>query len=226
MAQQNLPKIVVITDISDLSTPDMVSEAKGIKLTGDPDVTSPPVTETILHTEADDLLNIHTKRQTNPPTATAEQEQLQRDIVIRDYKKDALEVQSVANDVAAAAGDVAAGIIVVQRTAFRLKKDGMPHQRHFEVVESGEGWVHLRTKAIHHPAGYVWNYGITAAKDTPPTIFKPLLFTLEVDIIINNLQSGSIYAFQVAGILPVQRPTFSDGVEPLTFSDFIYTGIQ
>jgi hypothetical protein len=134
-------------------------------------------------------------------------------------------VQSVANDVAAAAGDVAAGIIVVQRTAFRLKKDGMPHQRHFEVVESGEGWVHLRTKAVHDRAGYIWKYGIAPAKDTPPAVFSPLLFTLEVDVIIDHLKSGNIYGFQFASIKPVRRPTFSDGTDPFTFSDFLYIGI-
>src|SRR5690242_7792771 len=100
MSKKNLPKIVVITDISALSTPDMVSEAKGVKLTGDPDATTPPVTDTILNTEADDLQDIHTARQTNPPTKTADDEIVQRDILVEDYKLDAQYVEGVANKVA------------------------------------------------------------------------------------------------------------------------------
>src|SRR5205085_1690446 len=107
MAKKNLPKIVVITDISGLTSSEMVTEAGGIVLAGDPDVTTPPVTDTILHTEAGALQTVLNKRQTNPPTATADDETAARDIVAFDYQQDARYVETIANKVARAAGDVA-----------------------------------------------------------------------------------------------------------------------
>jgi hypothetical protein len=222
MAKKNLPKIVVITDISTLDTPNMVSEAKGVVLTGDPDATTPPITDTILKAEADDLLDIHTARQTNPPTATADDEIVQRDKLAVDYQADALYVQTVANKVAKAAGDVAAGEVVVQRIGMKLKSKGTPHPRSFEVVASGIGWVHLRVKSVAKRAGYGWKYGITPVKDTPPAAFSPIIFTLGVELVITNLQSGEIYGFQYGSILPERKPSVSDGSDPITFSDFIY----
>src|SRR5437016_1742914 len=180
MSEANLPKIVVITDLSPLDTPDMITEAGAIKLTGDPDATAPPVADTAVHTEAANLQIIHNKRQLKPPTATAKEEQLQRDKVVAMYKKDARYVQDVANDVAEAAGDINAGIIVVQRIGVKLKKIGKVHSRHFEVIASGPGWVTLRVKSVGLKAAYIFRYGTSDKRGNPPVILGHPVINLEV----------------------------------------------
>src|SRR5438105_4633065 len=124
MSDKNLPKIVVITDISQHETPEMISAGLAVKTTGDPDAGGCTVTDATLHTEANALQSVHNKRGTNPPTATAKDETVARDTLAEDYQFIAMFVQGIANKVAkaagdVAAGDVAAGEIVVQRTGFK-----------------------------------------------------------------------------------------------------------
>ena len=247
MAKQNLPKIVIAIDTSKKDVPTLCSDAKAVKTAGDPDATNPPVTDVVLGQQSDALIATHNLRKTNKSASLTSQEEQQRNILERSYKKVGLYVQGVANDVAVIKGDVAAGEAVAQRTGFMLKKKGTPHPRAFEVVESGPGWFHLRVKAIGKRAGYGWRYGVTSAKNIPPAEFRPVIFTLECEVVINNLKSGSIYGLQEACILPVShksstnpaitatsktatptastkahKATFSDGQEPMQFGDFIY----
>jgi hypothetical protein len=226
MSSGNLPKIVVIKDISPLSTPEMISEALGVVFTGDPDATTPPVADPMLHAEAATLQTIHSKRQTNPPTATSDEEDVQRNILARAYKKDAVYVEGVANDVAVDAGDVNAGEAVVLRIGMKLKKEGMADARSFEVYDSGVEWVHIRCKAVAKRAGYVWRYGITTAKNTPPATLVDPIFTLEANLLITDLQSGAIYGFQFASILPTRSPEYANGTDAIIYSDFIYFAVQ
>jgi hypothetical protein len=227
MAKKNLPKIVVITDISNLETPDMITAGGGIVLTLDPDATAPPVADTVLHTEADDLQTVHNNRQTEPPTATANDEIGARDTLAFDYQQDARYVESIANKVAKAAGDVTAGIAVVNRTGFKLKKTGIRAARHFEIYASGIEWAHVRTKSVAKVAAYVWRFGITPIKGTPPAIEgSRAVVNLEADLKITNLKSGTIYGIQFAAVKRKEKRTYSNGEEPLIYSDWIYFVVQ
>jgi hypothetical protein len=222
MASSTLKKIVVITDISHLDTPDMISEAGGIVLTGDPDATAPPVPDVMLHADAAALQTIHNGRQTNPPTKTADEELVQRNIIVNKYKKDARYVQDVANDVAEAAGNVSAGEIVVQRIGMKLKKVASHNPRIFEVYKSGVGWVHLHTHAAAKRAAYAWRYGITTAKGTPPVTLGHPIINMEADILITGLPSGTIIGFQYGFVLPTHNPEHAHGTDAITYGDFIY----
>jgi hypothetical protein len=226
MATSNLPKIVVIKDISPLSTPEMISEALGVVFTGDPDATTPPVTDVILHGEAATLQTIHSKRQTSPPTATSDEEEIQRNILARAYKKNADYLEGVANDVAVAAGDVNAGEAVVLRIGMKLKKEAAADARTFEVYESGVEWVHIRCKAVAKRAAYIWRYGVTTAKDIPPATLVHPIVTLQANLLINGLESGEIYGFQFASVVPSDDPEYTDGTDPHIYSDFIYFAVQ
>jgi hypothetical protein len=223
MSTPNLPKIVVISDISDLDTPNMVSEAKGIVFTGDPDATAPPVDDTTLHGHADDLQTAHTGRQTNPPTTTANDEKEARDTLIEEYQLDALYVQGVARKVAKAAGDIAAGKQVVARLGFKLKKDASANARTFEVYASGIGFVKIHAPSAAKKASYVWQYGVTKSKGTPPEIDGGKgVVNNQSEVEITNLVSGEIYGFRYAAVKSGEKTTHSDGEDPLIFSDFIY----
>ncbi|MBI4931486.1 MAG: hypothetical protein HY841_12025 [Bacteroidetes bacterium] len=251
MSKKNLPKIVLALNTRKMDTPTLVSSAKGIILTGDPDATAPPVPDTTLHAQADSLLLIHTKRQTKPPTATADQETQQRNIVDRSYKKDGLYVQGVCNDVAVANGDVTAGEAVAQRIGYTLKKQATFNPTDFGVTSHEPGLADVQAKkAKKGTEAHLWRYGITPAKDTAPTALKTLV-TVEAHIIIQNLPSGSILGIQHASVLPVshtkktsaaetktskiatqislskaKHPVFSHlSADPYQWTNFVYTGI-
>ena len=84
-----------------------------------------------------------------------------------------------------------------------------------------------------------------------PTVISDPIFSLEADIHISNLKSGTIYGIREASILPVKRTsattnttsiaqktaaptvankahkaTFSDGANHYTWSDWIYVVVQ
>jgi hypothetical protein len=158
-------------------------------------------------------------------------------------------VEDTANTIAA--GDLSKAEQIIASSGYKLKKKGVAHPRSFEVVESGPGWVHLRVKAVGKRAGYAWRYGITTTKDSPPAAWSKIIFTLEAEVVITNLKGAAIYCFQEASILPVahtpktnvaataisrtvtpsattkaHKATFSDGQEPLQFSDIVYYTVQ
>jgi hypothetical protein len=223
----NLPKIVVKTDITDLDTPHMISEAKGIKFTGDADATAPDYDDTALHGAADDLQDVHSERQTDPPTASSDDENTERRKVARMYELDALYVQKIANNVAIAAGDVEAGEAVVHRIGFKLKKSASAHARGFEVYDSGVQWAKVRTKAVAATAAYAWRYGMTAAKGTPPEIDGTrVVVNLEASLEITNLESGKIYGIQYETVRRKERKTYVNGEEALIYSDWIYFVVE
>jgi hypothetical protein len=158
-------------------------------------------------------------------------------------------VEDTANTVAA--GNLAKAQQMINSSGYKLKKTGTPHPRVFEVMKSGIQWVHLRVKSVGTRAGYVWRYAPVSAKGVVPTSWTYVIYTLETELVINNLKSSTIYAFQYASILPVShskkvpvltpivvkaattlsstkssKPTYTDGQTQLQFSDTIYFTVQ
>lgn len=195
-----------------------------------------------MKTQADIVQVIHDQRVTDKAPALTRQEEVEVAILQEMYKRDAQYVEDKANDVAKAAGSVAAGEAVVLRCGFKLKQATQQHQRSFEIVASGPGWMHYRVKSVGNRAGYAWRVGITTAKGVMPTNFLPVYYTLECEMVLTNMTTGSIFAAQYASILPASqsqatpgsqsdsiststnKPTFSVGSDPLIWSDFIYEG--
>lgn len=246
-----IPKIVVIRDLSDMDNTSVCNEALGTKTAGDADVTDPPVTDTVLHQQANDALAVQQKRQIDhSPSLTAQANEL-TEKVRYSYFKVAGYVQDVANDVVISTGSYDAGLNVVLRCGYKLKSKGEKHPRGFEVVASGPNWIHIRVKAVAKRAGYMWRLGITDEKGVKPTVFLPIIFTLECEVVILNLTSGEIYGIQYASILPVAQTKNSDpsqtiaskaatvtvstkankatvtmSDDPYQWSDFIYEGCK
>ncbi|MGD0711740.1 MAG: hypothetical protein ABR968_11260, partial [Bacteroidales bacterium] len=113
-------------------------------------------------------------------------------------------IQGVARDAATKAGDVSAGIDLAQRCGFKIKNVGIKPPRHFKATPGVE-FVDISTKSMGDRAGYIRQYGKTPTKGVPPTDFEDPIFSLEADIHITNLESGKIYGFREAVILPVGR---------------------
>jgi hypothetical protein len=241
------PKIVVIHDLSNTDNTTVCTTALGTKTDGDPDVTNPPVKDTDIYKEANDALAVQTQRQTNQSKSLTSQSNELTDIVRVSYSSNAAYIEQIANKVVRTTGSYDAGLNVVQRCGYKVKTKGELHPRSFEVVASGPGWFHLRVKAVGRRAGYLWRLGITTEKGVMPTQFLPIFFTVECEVVIINLESGSIYGLQSASILPVaqtknsdpsqtlssktatvsvstkaNKATFSAGDDPYQWSDFIY----
>jgi hypothetical protein len=222
MMSMNIGKIVVISNIDDYTTLEAVDAVNSIKFTNDADCTNPPRTDVLLKADALALLNVHSSRAIVKDKSATQIENELSGKIKRWYTKCARYVEQVANDVAILNGDISYGLAVVYRTGFKLKRKAIMPPREFEVIDSGPGWVKLRCKSIAKKAGYIWRYGITPTKGTLPTAFSKDKTTLECIVTISNLQSGKIYGFAVAGVLPEKNPSISDGEEPNNFGDFIY----
>ncbi|MDD5033899.1 MAG: hypothetical protein PHE55_04005 [Methylococcaceae bacterium] len=238
----NFPKV----SVDELIT---LSTAVASRLASDPDAIAPPVPSAALAQQTNELQATHILRKTDrSPTLTRLEEQ-QGNALVQSLASDAHYVEDTANTLAN--GDVAKAQQIITRTGFQLKKIGQHHPRSFEVVEAGEGWVHLRVKKSRTGnEAHAWRYGVTTAKDTPPAELSQPLMTLETDVILRDLKSSTVYGFQHASILPASHtrktspastatrqaatlipttkahhPLFSDGNDPQQWSGFIYTVI-
>jgi len=226
MMSLNLPKIVVAANVDEMTTLELCDAANAVKFTGDADCTAPPRTDVLLKGDATALFNLHSSREIAKDKSITQTEKEMVAKLKRWYAKCARYVQEVANDVAIAHGDIAAGHAVVFRTGFKLKSIAVMPPRQFEVIDSGPGWVKLRCKSIAKKAGYIWRYGVAPQRNVRPEEFSKDKTTLECIVTISNLKSGRIYGFAVAGVLPEKDPTVSDGEEPNNFCDFIYFQVQ
>jgi hypothetical protein len=204
------PKIVVIRDLSDMDNTTVCKTPLGTKTAGDADVTDPPVTDKVLHGEANDALAVQVKRQTDQSKSLTALGNVLAGKVRVSYAEDAAYVEMIANKVVRTTGSYDAGVNVVERCGYMIKDKSEPHPRGFEVVDSGPGWIHLRVKSVGKRAGYLWRCGITPEKDVKPTSFLPILFTLQCEVVIMGLKSGSMYGFQSASIVPVAQTKNSD----------------
>ena len=200
-----------------------------------------------MKSEAATLQTIYNESESPSPTASKLQEPHSETFVSTPYNQNAMYIQGIARNAAIAAGDVSVGIQVVIRCGFKVKKASVPAPRHFKVTPKGAGGVEIITKAVGKRASYIREYGLTPTKGVPPTVIAEILVSLEADIYVNNLKSGSIYAFREASVLPTKRSTpsvvvpslakktatptisttshkvtFSDGNEHYTWSDWVY----
>ncbi|MEI6852571.1 MAG: hypothetical protein WCL06_06990 [Bacteroidota bacterium] len=239
---KNLDKITVNLDIDNKDVTTFCKDVKGVKTTGDHDVTDPPHTDTELGVQADKVLAIQAQRVTDKSPALTRQQKLQYDTMVLMYTDVGLYVQQIARKVAVAAGDIAAGEAVVLRCGFKLKAAPSVHPRGFEVVDSGPNWLHLRVKSAGRYSSCAWRIGIAQVKGTLPATFFPTVYTMECEVILTNIKSGILIAAQVATIVPAshgitmddanptrrkkQVPSFAvgEGIENLNWSNAIFVG--
>ena len=171
-----------------------------------------------MYTAATVLQTIHNNRNTNPPNSTSDDETVQFNIVERMYNKVGAYVEGVANDAAVAAGDVAKGNAVVNRVGYTLKKKGSAKKPDFGVVASGPNFVQLHTQKVKKGTeAHLWRFAITTAKGIAPA--KTILvyvFTLECDVVIQDIPSGSVLAVQHASIVSVSHSKKTNGSNPLS----------
>lgn len=256
--KQTVKRFKIALNFIKMSVDELLTFAAGIAngLINDPDATAPPVNSGTLFNEIGTvnpptaLAGTHAKRKSDKSETLTKLEQQQANLLTLSLTKDAHYVEDTANDIAN--GDESHFLQIITRIGFQPKKKPSLHPRDFEVVEIGKGWIHLRAKKTHKgPEAHCWQYGVTAAENTPPTALGKVIVTLEADIIIHDLTSAAIYGFQHASIVPVshtkktspkntansknatpvplsksKHPMFSNGDDPQQFSGFIYEVIR
>ena len=219
MTVTSLPAIQVKKLAQSASTPSVIAAALQVKTTGDADVTAAPVSDATLTASANLLQTYLTASKASPPTKTSAQVNGQKAIVITQYNKNVAYVQSVAIDVATAHGDASFGNSVVTRCGFKLKKaPGGGKKPDFGITASGSGWVQVHTKKDKKGAeGHIWRVALTTAIGTPPAKADIIyFFSLECDILIQNIPSGKIIAIDHASIISVAHTKKTLGNIPLT----------
>ncbi len=229
---------------SKMKEADLASFADGVasKLTGNATFPSPPAPPATISSQAATLraalASIATGGRTKALTgqAGAAKRALALSLVA-----DGHYVEDTANLVAA--GDPAKAASLVTAAGFALAKTPTGGKRTTGIVATGPGWAHGRAPKTAKHQGNLWRYGITTAKGTPPTTLV-MVVTLEADVVIRDLPSGSVLALQHAPVLAAgkngaaagggshltplpaslgKHPAFSNlQTSPYTFGDFAY----
>jgi hypothetical protein len=153
------------------------------------------------------LLTVHTDYKKKPPTATKADVDTAVNNLVDAYDENAGEIQAIARKEAKTAGDVNVGINIVQMSGYILKNPKGAMENTFEVQNDGSGAVKIKTKAIAPRTIYIRQYGKASAKSVAPLTSNlgELLISPENDIRVENLDSGSWYAFREATVLPISR---------------------
>ena len=219
MTITSLPAIQVKKLAKSASAPSVIAAAIQVKTTGDADVIAAPETDAVLQASAN-LLQIYlTASKASPPTKTSTQVNGQKAIVITKYNKNVSYVQGVAIDVATAHGDASFGNTVVTRCGFKLNKaKGGGKKPDFGITDSGTNWVQVHAKkAKKGTEGHIWRVALTTAIGTSPAKADIIyFFSLECDILIQNIPSGKIIAIDHASIISVAHTKKTLGNIPLT----------
>jgi len=193
--------------------------------------THPKIAITVIDPQITDLQDIVTK--------IADGNKGPANTKTRDIKRNALQVSLVANakDIETsawikAAGDVNVAEQLILSLAYEVAGKATHKARTFEVVETGPGWVHVRTvRSADKPEMVHWEYGITPKKEVPPTETIKHTF-INVDLIITDLASSCIVGIHKSGEelagkpKKYQHPTVSHLTgEQLDWSDWLYVVI-
>jgi hypothetical protein len=93
----------------------------------------------------------------------------------------------------------------VKNASYRIKSSKSPTINGFDGITENSGQVKITSKAVASHAGYIRQFGIVSDMGVVPTKYEELLFSLEVDILISGLKSGTIIAIREASILTISR---------------------
>jgi len=210
---KRIRKIKVSRAYKRLGNPKLVSFAKTTKFQGDHDAISPIHDDAAVHGAADNLMDGVSLAKLNPSTQNTSAVTVLRNILLDMLDDNANYLEIIANKVAKAAGDYAAGTAVVERIGFQVTGQG-GGKRNIGFIDAGVGWAHAHEdKARKGTEGHVWKAGITDAKDTPPKETNTY-YGVEADFIFTGAASGGVLAYCHGSVVPVNQKTTPSGQAP------------
>ena len=191
----------IVLHLNKMTLEELVTFVLGLKLTGDPDAIAPPFTQAQLQTLANKVLSDLGIRITTPnPTLTAAQ-QIDVDALCRALIAVKNYVEQVAN--AHTPGNRAMFDTIVRRIGFMPQGANAKHIRIFEAKPNGAGSFSIITpsagKGKH--AVYVFQLGVTTAKDVLPLAWQDMLPIPVTELIVTNAPSGAIIAVHYAEVI-------------------------
>ncbi len=191
----------IVLGLDKMTLAELISFVLGIKLTGDPDAVAPPYTQAQLQTLANKVQTDLGTRITAPnPTLTAAQ-QIDVDALSRALLAVMYYVEQVAN--AHTPGNRAQFETICRRIGFNPRGANAKHIRIFEAKPNGAGsFIIIAPSAgAGKHAVYVFQLGITTAKDVLPTTWQDMLPVPVTELVVTNAPSGSIIAIHYAEVV-------------------------
>jgi len=231
----------IVLNLGKKTVHELISLAYGIKTTGDADVTTHRYTDAEIQAQAAIVQGEIGTRASDPHPALTLAEQT--------------EVNKLSNMIIAAKGDVefwgnkvangnrVAFDTIAHRTGLVPQGEKAQHARIFEFLPADIGSFYARVHSEGRDITYIFQYGITSAKDVLPTTFSDRIALPFVELIVTGFASGTIVGVRYAAIMHGNAPlvhdralnypplnakgkvTLTHGVDFLHFSDVIYTTI-
>ncbi len=191
----------IVLYLSKMSIEELVSFVLGLKLAGDPDAVAPPYTQAQLQILANKVQTDLGNRITSPnPSLTASQQQdvdalCRALIAVKNY------VEQVSN--AHTPGNRAMFEIIARRIGFIPKGTNARHSRIFEVrpISAGSFMIIAPTAGKGIRATYVFQLGVTTAKDVLPATWQDALPIHVASLLVTNAPSGSVIAIHYAEVV-------------------------
>jgi len=204
MAKKGLPTSKASKEYHSFNTTDLCSFANGIN-TGVPALNqpsatppvSPVVTMATLKAKALSLFNIHSGRQTSPPTTTALQEDTAKTDLLHNLDKLVNQADSVAEDATIAAGDVSVGNAILTSIGLKLAGKGGGHPHTFKQLKSAKNSVLVQFPSAGRGGIISVRCEITTEGVIPAT-WGPTISISIAELLISGggLKTGQILAIQ------------------------------
>jgi hypothetical protein len=216
--EMNINSIIVLKLDRNGKYADIIQRALDQNASSVPALSGITHNDAAMHGFANALQTVVTKFKASPPTATKADVDLAVNTLADAYDEDAGEIQAVARKEARTAGDVNAGIKVVENSGYLLKAMKSPVSIAFNVTPDGPNAVKIVTKAVAKNAIYIREFGRASAKDVVPerSEIQEWLIGPESTARAENMISGAWYAFREATIVPIGRKPLSESPNTLS----------
>lgn len=207
---KKLPKIKVSRAYRTADTVHFVGFVNGIVTTNDPYLNQPNavppvnpyVTDTVLKQKGLALLNIYSGKISKPPTATAAEESVAKEALMALVDGLANQSETIVNQLAVTAGNVAAGVAELTHIGFLPAGKGHHTAHIFRQRPSAKGTCLAEFPYVGRGAIYVARVGLTT-EDVIPAVWSNNIPVHVAGLLISGggIKTGDIVALQLGYVL-------------------------
>ncbi|MFH0893940.1 MAG: hypothetical protein V2A54_05850 [Bacteroidota bacterium] len=209
---KSIKRVIVALNLRKLNSPELISFLRAIAkaLNGNDYFTAEemikmPISPAEIDAQADNIEMTHTSRKTSRSATLTSLEQEQVTLAMNTIKDTAAFVEGLANK--KANGDIPLAIQIITSAGFQVKREFVQHQRSFEVVKTGKGFAHIRTKALKQGVIYHWRWTTNPTDDKSWKVTFP---TIEANINVSSLPCSTTVYFSFAVTFPKGRTPHYD----------------